>query len=199
MNAHALNFLHETARIAELIDHQEIERIVSGLIAVREQHGRLFVLGVGGGAANASHAVNDFRKLCFIDAVSPVDNAPELTARTNDEGWETVFDSYLRTSRACEKDALFIFSVGGGDEEKNISANIVHAIKEAKCRAMKVYGIVGRDGGYAKRCGDAVLVVPTVHDGRVTPHTEGFQMVVLHCLVCHPRLSVCEGKWESVR
>ena len=200
MNFHVERFLEETKEISIQLGAEKnaIEKIVQGLIELRANNGRLFVLGVGGGAANASHAVNDFRKLCSIDAVSPVDNVPELTARTNDEGWKTVFDSYLRTSHANQNDAVFVFSVGGGNSEKNISANIVSALLEAKKRGMKVFGVVGRDGGYTAKVGDAVVVIPTVNALRVTPHTEGFQMVILHCLVSHPDLRVHEGKWESV-
>ena len=176
-----------------------IERIAGGLADLRASGGRLFLLGVGGSAANCSHAVNDFRKLCGIEAYTPVDNVSELTARTNDDGWETVFSGWLAVSRACQNDALFIFSVGGGDAERKISVNLVRAVDEAKRRGLKIYGVVGRQGGYARRFGDAVVVVPTVSDARVTPHTEAFQAVVWHCLVSHPKLQITDTKWESTR
>ena len=152
----------------------------------------------GGGAANCSHAVNDFRKLCGIEAYTPTDNVSELSARTNDEGWETVFVAWLRTSRANDKDAVLVFSVGGGDSVKSVSPNIVAALDEAKARGLKIFGVVGRQGGYTKKVGDEVIVVPTVHSTRITPHTESFQAVVWHCLVSHPALAVMEGKWESL-
>jgi len=165
---------------------------------LRERNGRLFLLGVGGSAGNCSHAVNDFRKLCGIEAYTPVDNVSELTARTNDEGWDTVFAAWLRTSRANEKDAILIFSVGGGDAERNVSANLVHAIDEAKARGLKVFGVVGRSTGYTARVGDAVVVVPTADPARVTPHSEAFQAVVWHCLVSNPILQIKGTKWETV-
>lgn len=195
---HSQQYLRETAEIAAAIDHDAIEQIVNGLVALREGGGRLFLLGVGGSAANCSHAVNDFRKLCAIEAYTPVDNVSELTARTNDEGWDTVFAAWLRTSKACDKDAVMVLSVGGGDRENNVSANLVAALEEAKARGLKVYGIVGRDGGYTKKVADAVVVVPTVEAARVTPHTEAFQAVVWHCLVSHPALQTAATKWESV-
>jgi D-sedoheptulose 7-phosphate isomerase len=192
---HTRQYFKEVSSIAESIDVAEIERLVGELAALRERSGRLFLLGVGGSAANCSHAVNDFRKLCGIEAYTPVDNVSELTARTNDEGWDTVFAAWLRTSNAAAKDAVFVFSVGGGNVEKNVSANIVHALKEAKARGMKIMGVVGRDGGYTKRVGDAVVVVPTVEQSRITPHTEAFQAVVWHCLVSHPGLQQMATKW----
>lgn len=196
---HTQRYFNEASEIAKTIDIAAIERIVQGLAAVREQGGRLFLLGVGGSAANCSHAVNDFRKLCGIETYTPVDNVSELTARTNDEGWDTVFAAWLRTSRANDKDAILVFSVGGGDAVNNVSANIVAGLQEAKARGLKVYGIVGRNGGYTKEVGDAVVVVPTVDASRVTPHTEAFQAVVWHCLVSHPTLQVQETKWESIK
>jgi len=165
------------------------------LAALRDRGGRLFLLGVGGSAGNCSHAVNDFRKLCGIEAYAPTDNVSELTARTNDEGWETVFAAWLRTSKANGSDAVLVLSVGGGNLEKNVSANIVAALKEAKLRGMRIFGIVGRDGGYTKQVGDCVVVVPTVDASRVTPHTEAFQAVVWHCLVSHPALQQIATKW----
>ena len=195
--SHAKLYLAEAAQITERIDHEMIERIAEGLAALRDRGGRLFLLGVGGSAANCSHAVNDFRKLCGIEAYTPVDNVSELTARTNDEGWDTVFTGWLKGSRADKDDAVFIFSVGGGDVEKNISANLVRALDEAKARGMKVFGVVGRQGGYTKKVGDAVVVVPTINAAHVTPHTEAFQAVVWHCLVSHPKLQIVGTKWES--
>ena len=164
---------------------------------LRDRGGRLFLLGVGGSAANCSHAVNDFRKLCGIEAYTPVDNVSELTARTNDEGWDTVFAGWLKVSRADKDDAVLIFSVGGGDAEKNISANLVRALDEAKRRGLRIFGVVGRQGGYTKQVGDVVVVVPTINAAHVTPHTEAFQAVVWHCLVSHPKLQIVGTKWES--
>ncbi len=195
---HSQQYLRETAEIAAALDHDAIERIVHGLVTLREEGGRLFLLGVGGSAANCSHAVNDFRKLCAIEAYTPVDNVSELTARTNDEGWETVFAAWLNTSRANAKDAVMVLSVGGGDRENNISVNLVAALEEAKARGLKVYGVVGRDGGYTKKVADVVVVVPTLEAARITPHTEAFQAVVWHCLVSHPELQAADTKWESV-
>lgn len=192
---HTKQYFEEVSAIAKSIDIAAIEQLASELAALRKEGGRLFLLGVGGSAANCSHAVNDFRKLCGIEAYTPVDNVSELTARTNDEGWETVFAAWLRTSKANEKDAVFVFSVGGGNMEKNVSANIVYALKEAKSRGMKVMGVVGRDGGYTKQVGDVVVVVPTVDQSRITPHTEAFQAVVWHCLVSHPDLQQAPTKW----
>lgn len=194
--SHTIRYFAEAREIIERIDYDLIERIADGLAALRARGGRLFMLGVGGSAANCSHAVNDFRKLCAIEAYTPVDNVAELTARTNDEGWETVFAAWLETSRANDKDAVFILSVGGGDAEKRISTNLVCALDEAKRRGLKIYGVVGRDGGYTKQIGDAVVVVPTVNAARVTPHAEAFQAVVWHCLVSHPKLRAHDPKWE---
>lgn len=192
---HAKQYFEEVSAVARSIDLAAVENLVVELDALRARGGRLFFLGVGGSAANCSHAVNDFRKLCGIEAYTPVDNVSELTARTNDEGWETVFVAWLRTSKARAEDAVFVFSVGGGNLEKNVSVNIVHALKEAKERGMKVMGVVGRDGGYTKKIGDAVVVVPTVEASRITPHTEAFHAVVWHCLVSHPTLQKLATKW----
>jgi len=192
---HAKQYFEEVSAVAASIDVAAIENLASELVALRKRGGRLFLLGVGGSAANCSHAVNDFRKLCGIEAYTPVDNVSELTARTNDEGWETVFAAWLRTSKANGNDAVFVFSVGGGNVEKNVSANIVRALEEAKFRGMTVMGVVGRDGGFTKQIGDAVVVVPTVNQARVTPHTEAFQAVVWHCLVSHPDLQQIATKW----
>jgi D-sedoheptulose 7-phosphate isomerase len=196
--SHATTFFEQAGRICAALDHDAIERLALALAALRERNGRLFILGVGGSAANCSHAVNDFRKLCGIEAYAPTDNVAELTARTNDEGWETVFAGWLRTSRARETDALLIFSVGGGSAEKNVSVNLVRAIDEARSRGLKIFGIVGRDGGYTKQHGDEVIVIPTVDPAHVTPHSEAFQAVVWHCLACHPALMVQENKWEGL-
>src|SRR5438067_8316274 len=175
MADHVRQFFGSISKIAAEIDMAAIERLAGELAALRDRDGRLFLLGVGGSAGNCSHAVNDFRKLCGIEAYAPTDNVSELTARTNDEGWETVFAAWLKTSRANSKDAVFVFSVGGGNLEKNVSPNIVAGLKEAKSRDLKVFGVVGRDGGYTKQVGDCVIVVPTVEPSRVTPHAEAFQ------------------------
>ncbi len=190
-------YLQECAEIAQRVDTETMDRMVERLCRLREDGGRLFLCGVGGSAGNCSHAVNDFRKLAGIEAYSPVDNVSELTARTNDEGWETVFAAWLKVSRACDRDVLFIMSVGGGSRERKISVNLVAAIDEAKARGMDVLGIVGRDGGYTKQRGDLVLVIPTVNAQLVTPHTEAFQGVIWHALVCDPRLMVQGNKWET--
>jgi len=190
-------YFQEAADVAAKIDVGVVDRMVERLRRLRDDGGRLFILGVGGSAGNASHAVNDFRKLAGIDAASPVDNVSELTARTNDEGWDTVFAAWLRVSRATARDAVLVLSVGGGSAERNISANLVEAVKEAKARGLDVLGIVGRDGGYTARHGDIVLVVPTVNPGNVTPHTEAFQAVVWHGIVADPRLMVQGNKWET--
>lgn len=189
-------YFQETSAIANTLDHNVVEQIVHELADLRSRDGRLFLLGVGGNAANCSHAVNDFRKICGIEAYTPVDNAYELTARTNDDGWHTVFVEWLKGSRMNQKDAILVFSVGGGDAEKNISSNIVHALQEAKRLGVKILGVTGRQGGYTKEVGDAVLVIPTVNAAHVTAHTEGFQTVVLHCLVFHPKLKLAAATWE---
>lgn len=194
---HVADYFAEVQEIAKTIDLQAIGNIADGLADLRTRGGRLFLLGVGGSAANCSHAVNDFRKLCGIEAYTPVDNVSELTARTNDEGWETVFAAWLKVSRANNNDAVFVFSVGGGDAEENISVNLIRALDEAKRRGLKIYGVVGRQGGYTKLVGDAVVVVPTVNSAHVTPHTEAFHAVVWHCLVSHPKLQIAGTKWES--
>lgn len=192
---HAKTYFDETVKVANSIDIDLIEKLVLELAALRERGGRLFLLGVGGSAGNCSHAVNDFRKLCSIEAYAPTDNVSELTARTNDEGWDTVFSGWLKISKGNSKDAVLVLSVGGGNLEKNVSPNIVSGLKEAKQRGMKVFGIVGRDGGYTKQVGDCVIVVPTVEASRVTPHTEAFQAVIWHCLVSHPALQQIATKW----
>ena len=192
---HSDSFLNETVLIAQLLDRNIIESMATALIELRNRDGRFFILGVGRSAANASHAVNDFRKLCDIQSYAPTDNVSELTARTNDNGWESVFKDWLITSRLCEKDALLVLSVGGVDTEHNISVNLVRALEEAKARKSMILGIVGREEGYCKKIGDHVLVIPTVNSSNVTPHTEAFQTVVWHCLVSHPILQNSATKW----
>lgn len=193
--SHVLEYFSELVEISQLIDHQAIEETVLALKKLRDRHGRLFILGVGGSAANAQHAVNDFRKLCEIEAYSPTDNVSELTARTNDEGWETVFSQWLKGSRLNENDAVLVLSVGGGNKAKNVSVNLINALDLAVSVKATVLGIVGRDGGYTAKVGAPVIVIPPVSPDRVTPHTEAFQAVVWHCLVSHPSLQVQSTKW----
>jgi D-sedoheptulose 7-phosphate isomerase len=189
--------LREVREIIDAIDVDPIERMVSILVQLRDSGGRLFFLGVGGSAGNCSHAVNDFRKIVGIEAYAPTDNVSELTARTNDEGWETVFVEWLKTSRLKAADALFIFSVGGGNLERNVSPNLVRALQYAKEVGARVLGVVGRDGGYTAKVGDAVSIVPTVNPDAVTPHSEAFQAVIWHLLVTHPALKIHQTKWEG--
>jgi D-sedoheptulose 7-phosphate isomerase len=196
--AHADRYVRLVAEAAAALDTAAIERLARELIELRGRGGRLFLLGVGGSAANCSHAVNDFRKLAGIEAYTPCDNVSELTARTNDEGWETVFAEWLKGSRANDRDAVLVLSVGGGDAERNVSPNVVRALDEAKARRLRILGIVGRDGGYTRRVGDEVIVIPTVDPELTTPLAETFQAVVWHCLVSHPALAVQRAKWESV-
>jgi D-sedoheptulose 7-phosphate isomerase len=190
--------LDESKRIIDAIDVGVIERMAEMLAALRAGGGRLFFLGVGGSAGNCSHAVNDFRKIVGIEAYAPTDNVSELTARTNDEGWETVFVEWLKVSRLKADDALFVFSVGGGNLEKNVSPNLVRAVEYAKKVGAKILGVVGRDGGYTAKVGDAVCIVPTVNPEAVTPHSEAFQAVIWHLLVSHPALKARQTKWEGV-
>ena len=192
---HTSIYFSEVSKIAESMDCQAVENLVDELADLKRRNGRLFLLGVGGSAGNCSHAVNDFRKLCGIEAYSPIDNVSELTARTNDEGWHTVFAAWLKVSRLCDNDAIMIFSVGGGDAARNISANIVHAVDLAKERGAKVLGIVGRADGYTATKGDVVIVIPMVSPERVTPLSESFQAVVWHGLVSHPKLQQNATKW----
>jgi D-sedoheptulose 7-phosphate isomerase len=199
VSAYTTHYLEEVVTIARAIDREQVEAIIALLVDVRRTGGRLFFLGVGGGAGNATHAVNDFRKICGIEAYAPTDNVSELTARVNDEGWESVFVTWLRVSRLAAQDVVFVFSVGGGNVEKNISANIVAALKYAKERGAKIVGVVGRDGGYTKQVADACVVVPTVNLETVTPHTEAFQAVIWHLIVSHPALKQHEMRWEAVR
>lgn len=191
--------LRETAEIVSRLDPALCEKAVELLAAVRERNGRLFILGVGGSAANASHAVNDFRKIAGLECYAPTDNVSELTARTNDEGWSTVFAEWLKGSRLNDKDALLILSVGGGNLEKNVSPNLVAALELAKERGTSVLGIVGRDGGYTAKVADVAIVIPTVNPNNITPHSEAFQAVVWHLFVSHPKLKVAETKWESTK
>jgi D-sedoheptulose 7-phosphate isomerase len=191
-------YLHEVHEIAARLDHRDIDRLVEALVELRRRGGRLFILGVGGGAGNATHAVNDFRKIAGIEAYAPTDNVSELTARVNDDGWETVFVNWLRGSRLEARDMVFVFSVGGGDLERNISPNLVRALEYAQEVGATIAGIVGRDGGYTRKVADACVVVPTVNPATVTAHTEAFQAVVWHLLVSHPSLQAAPMKWESV-
>jgi len=195
--SYATTHLREASEIINKIDATIIDKMAELLANVRTSEGRIFFLGVGGSAGNCSHAVNDFRKIVGIESYTPTDNVSELTARTNDEGWATVFVEWLKTSRLCAKDALFIMSVGGGNLEKNISPNIVEALKLAKKVGAKVTGVVGRDGGYTAKVADVCIIIPTVNDNTITPHTEAFQAVVWHLLVSHPLLKMNEAKWES--
>lgn len=192
-------YLIEAKEIVDQLDVNAIEKMAILVGNTREKSGRMFVLGVGGGAANASHAVNDFRKIVGMESYAPVDNVSELTARTNDEGWETVFVEWLKTSRLRSEDMIFVFSVGGGDLEKNVSSNLVYAIQYAKKVGATVCGVVGRNGGYTAEVADACVVIPTVNTAHVTPHTEAFQAFVWHLLVSHPLLKQAETKWESVK
>jgi len=195
--SYARQHLDEAARVIAAIDAAAVEKMATLLAALRARGGRLFLLGVGGSAANCSHAVNDFRKIAGIEAYTPVDNVSELTARTNDEGWETVFVNWLKGSRLRPADMVFVFSVGGGSLEQNVSPNLVLALRFAKDIGAQVLGVVGRDGGYTARVADACVVIPTVNHDTVTPHTEAFQAVIWHLLVSHPALKAVQTKWES--
>jgi len=189
--------LDESIEIIRQIDAMQIEKMAKLLATVKRDSGRVFFLGVGGSAGNCSHAVNDFRKIVGLESYAPTDNVSELTARTNDEGWSTVFSEWLKISRLSHKDAIFIFSVGGGNLEKNISPNLVEALKYAKSVGSKITGVVGRDGGYTAKVADVCVIIPTVNADNITPHSEAFQAVVWHLLVSHPVLKVNETKWES--
>lgn len=192
-------FLNEVRDLAEKLDREMIEKAVSVLAETRSAGGRLFILGVGGSAANASHAVNDFRKIAGFEAYTPTDNVAELTARTNDEGWSGTFASWLRGSRLRAEDCVLVFSVGGGNREKGVSTNLVEALILAKSVGARVVAIVGRDGGYSAQVADAAVIIPTVNPTHVTPHSEAFQAVVWHLMVSHPQLKQAETKWESIR
>jgi D-sedoheptulose 7-phosphate isomerase len=195
--SYAAQHMKEAVEIIQKMDVTAIEKMADLLATVKADGGRIFFLGVGGSAGNCSHAVNDFRKIVGIESYAPTDNVSELTARTNDEGWATVFVEWLKVSKLQSKDALFIFSVGGGNLEKNISPNLVEAIKLAKSVGAKVTGVVGRDGGYTAQAADACVIVPTVNPETITPHSEAFQAVVWHLLVSHPKLKANQTKWES--
>lgn len=190
-------YLSEVKKIVDEININDIEKMISILKEIRNQNGRLFFLGVGGSAGNASHAVNDFRKLAGFEAYTPVDNVSELMARTNDEGWDTIFSEWLKGSHLRKEDALFVFSVGGGNVEKNISVNLVRALEYAKHVRARILGIVGRDGGFTAKVADACLIIPTVNPDTVTPHSESFQGVIWHLIASDPRLKMVENKWES--
>jgi len=192
-------YLAEASQILQHLDPATLERMVALLAETRTRGGRLFILGVGGSAANASHAVNDFRKIVGLEAYTPTDNVAELTARTNDEGWASVFVEWLRVSRLRANDLVLVFSVGGGNSEKNVSPNLVTALQYAKRVGARIIGVVGRDGGYTAQIADVCVVIPTINPAHVTPHTEAFQAVLWHLLVSHPLLKVAETKWESVR
>ena len=192
-------YLDEAHQIIDNLDKHAIEKMVNLLFNIRENNGRLFILGVGGGAGHASHAVNDFRKICGIEAYTPTDNVSELTARVNDDGWGTAYVNWLKISKLNKNDMIFVFSVGGGNVEKNISLNIVKSLQLAKEVGATVCGVVGRDGGYTARVADACVIIPSFNSEAVTPQTEGFQAVVWHLIVSHPKLQRFEMKWESVK
>jgi D-sedoheptulose 7-phosphate isomerase len=194
---YAEQHLHESVEVIRRLDPAQLEQLADELASLRQRGGRLFFLGVGGSAGNCSHAVNDFRKIVGIEAYAPTDNVSELTARTNDEGWHTIFREWLKTSRLCANDAVFVFSVGGGNLEKNVSPNLVGALQLAKEVGARIFGVVGRDGGYTGKVGDVVVIVPTVNADNVTPHSEAFQAVIWHLLVSHPKLKANQTKWES--
>jgi D-sedoheptulose 7-phosphate isomerase len=199
MQSFTQKYLEESIELVRKLDAGTIEAVAEGLAAVRAGGGRLFILGVGGSAGHAGHAVNDFRKLCGFEAYAPTDNVSELTARVNDEGWDTCFSEWLKVSRMKKGDAVLVFSVGGGNREKNVSVNLVKSLELAKDVGAKIFGIVGRDGGFTKQTADACVIIPTVHADRVTPHTEGFCAVVWHLLVSHPALAKSKTKWESTK
>ncbi len=192
-------YVSEVRQVTDRLDTNEIEKIVKILIDLRDRRGRLFFLGVGGGAGNASHAVNDFRKIAGIEAYTPTDNVSELSARVNDDGWESTFVNWLSGSRLGKNDAVFVFSVGGGNNEKKISVNIVNALEYAKDVGAKILGVVGKDGGYTRKVADACVIIPTISPDTITAHTESFQAVIWHLIVSHPEIRVSEMKWESVK
>ena len=197
LNQYTEDYLAGAVSLLFKLNKDDINKVIEQLIELKSRQGRLFLLGVGGGAANCSHAVNDFRKICHIESYAPTDNVGELTARTNDEGWATVFVEWLKTSKLSANDAVFIFSVGGGNLEKNISPNLVIALQHAKMVGAKITGVVGRDGGYTAQVADACVIVPTVNPETITPHSEAFHAVVWHLLVSHPKLKANQTKWES--
>jgi D-sedoheptulose 7-phosphate isomerase len=199
MTTFASQFLEEVQRVTRQLQPETIEKAVDVLAGIRERGGRLFILGVGGSAANASHAVNDFRKICGFECYAPTDNVSELTARTNDDGWASVFVEWLKGSRLTARDGLLIFSVGGGNLEKNVSPNLVSAIQYAKQTGASIVGVVGRDGGHTAREASACVIIPTVNPEHVTPHSEAFQAIIWHLFVSHPKLKTGKTKWESTR
>lgn len=199
MESFAKSFLNETCEIIKRIDAEAIDKMAAQLAGVREKGGRLFILGVGGSAGHAGHAVNDFRKICGFEAYAPTDNVSELTARINDEGWDTCFSEWLKGSRLRKEDGILVFSVGGGNREKNVSMNLVRALEYAKAVGATVTGIVGKDGGFTKEVASAAVIVPPLNPDRITPHTEGLCAVVWHLLVSHPALKVNATKWESTK
>jgi len=198
MASFSQEFLEESVALIKRLDSKDIEKVATGLADLRKRGGRLFILGVGGSAGHAGHAVNDFRKLCAIESYAPTDNVSELTARINDEGWDTSFSAWLKASRLGKKDAILVFSVGGGNRELNVSVNLVRAIELAKEVGANIFGIVGRDGGFTKQMADACILIPVISPERVTPHTEGFCAVLWHLLVSHPNLKATPTKWETV-
>ncbi|HVG22553.1 MAG TPA: SIS domain-containing protein [Thermoanaerobaculia bacterium] len=199
MTSFSREFLDESIEVIRRIDAEAVDRMAAGLAASRDAGGRLFILGVGGSAGHASHAVNDFRKICRFEAYTPTDNVSELTARVNDEGWDSCFSEWLKISRMTANDAVLVFSVGGGNVEKNVSVNLVRAIDHARTAGARVFGIVGKDGGYTKEVADECVLIPIVSNDRITPHTEGLAAVVWHLLVSHPALKAFQTKWESVK
>ncbi len=199
LTEHVERYLREAQTICSQLSRTQIRRIVEGLVQLRKDGGRLFFLGVGGSAANASHAVNDFRKIACIESYTPTDNVAELTARINDDGWNSTYVNWLLVSKLTTRDAVFVLSVGGGDAQRGISVNLVEALRFARQRGARIYGIVGRDGGYTAQVGDGCVIVPTVNPAMVTPHTETFQALVWHLIVSHPVLAVEPMKWESTR
>ncbi|MFC1928306.1 SIS domain-containing protein [Chloroflexota bacterium] len=192
-------YMEDVKSVADKIDRAAIEKVVDMVLDIRDNQGRLFFLGVGGGAGNATHAVNDFRKIAGIESYSPCDNVSELTARINDDGWESAFVEWLKGSKLSNKDGVFVFSVGGGNQEQNVSVNLVRSLEYAKMIGSKIIGIVGRDGGYTAQVADGCVIVPTVNVKTITPHTESFQSVIWHLIVSHPRLRISEMKWESIK
>ena len=195
MNNHVINYFHQISLVSDKVDKNQIEKLAKILTKIRNNKGRIFFLGVGGSAGNCSHAVNDFRKICEIECYAPTDNVSELTARINDDGWESSLANWLKVSNLKSSDAIFIMSVGGGNKKKNVSINLINAIKFAKKKGAKILGIVGRDGGYTKKVGDNVILIPTIDKKLITPYCESFHSLVWHCLVSHPLLQIKKMKW----